>query len=444
MTSVKRLSNVVKDLIAAFAAGMFLCVPPTYGQVVTGSIVGTIIDSSGAVVPKAKVTVTDVDTNVNRGVPTDDSGYYSVPDLPPGAYKVAAEKEGFTRGIHTDITLFAAQTVRVDIILQPGSVTESVTVSGGTAPTLQTDTAQTGRDIDVATVEELPLSTGHNFQNLLNLSPGTEVAIRNHSFFYNPENSMSSPTNGVPGRSNTFNIEGINDNDHGTLLQPYIVPMEAIQEVAITSSNYDPAQGTALGSVVNVIIKSGSNRFHGEAYEFYTGNGLEARNFFDQGTNGNPFKFTHSVDNYYGGNVGGPIQKEKTFFFFSYLAHPQRLGNNYTFSVPTAAMKQGDFTDPALPVIYDPTTGDTADCFPGGNASLCGTGRTQIHSGGAPNMLAPDSVATTLMSHVTPPNANLNAPGLLKYQNNLIMSSVFRQDVYDITFKIDRYHLNPA
>jgi hypothetical protein len=416
---------------------MLLCVPPAYAQVVSGAIVGTITDSSGAVVPRAKVTVTDVDTNVSRGLTTDSSGYYSVPDLPPGPYKVSAEKEGFAIGIHTDITLFAASTARVDITLEPGSVTQSVTVSGGMVPKLQTETTQTGIAITNAQVEALPLIENHNFQNLLNLAPGTAVATRDHSTFYNAQDSMSSPTNGNPGRANTFNIEGINDNNRGSWLQSYIVPVEAIQEVDISSSNYDPAQGSALGTVANVIIKSGSNAFHGEAYEYYTGNGLDARSFFEVGVNGGPFKFAHSVDNYYGANLGGPIQKDKTFFFVDYLRHSQRLGNFYALSVPTMAMRAGDFSDPALPTIYNPATGDSADCFLGGNANLCGTGRMPFSGNNLSASLNP--IAESLISHVLPPNANLNAPGLGKYVNNLLVTNAFTKDLSDLDLKIDRY-----
>jgi Carboxypeptidase regulatory-like domain/TonB dependent receptor len=432
---MKRLS-LGKKLLVFLAVDLFLAALCTYGQVVSGTIVGTITDTSGAVIPQAKVTVTDVDTGVSRILTTDSSGNYSVPQLPPGPYKVTVEKRGFARGIHTGVTLFAASTARVNITLNPGSVTQTVTVNGAAAPLLQTDTAQTGRTITVAEVSQLPLTQGHNFQNLLNLDPGTAVAERNHSTFYNPQNSMSSPTNGTPSRANTFNIEGINDNERSGLLQTYILPMESIQEVAVTSSNYDPAQGTALGSVVNVIIKSGTNGFHGEGYEFYTANALEARSFFEVGTNGAPFKFPHSVDNYYGANLGGPIQRDKTFFFVDYLRHPQRLGNFYTFTVPTAAMRQGDFSDPALPTIYNPASGDLADCLQGGNASLCGTGRTPF-----PGNLIPASepVAERLLSHVLLPNANQNAPGLQKYENNLLISSAFIKNLSDLDAKIDRY-----
>ena len=436
----KSSNNLKTRLLVAVAVGLFLGVPPALAQVVTGSIVGTITDSSGAVVPAAKVTVTDLATNVPRVFTTDASGTYSVPDLPPGSYKVSAEKEGFTIGVHTDITLFAAQTVRVDISLQPGSVTQSVTVSGQATAMLQTDTAETGRDINTTQVEDLPLSQGHNFQNLLNLVPGIEPALRQHSTFLNPNNGMSAPAQGVPGRANNFAIEGINDMQHSGELPIYIPAMEAIQEVAVTATNYDPSQGAALGAVSNVIIKSGSNAFHGEAYEIYTGNVFDSRNFFAVGSGGKPYHMAHSVDNYFGGQVGGAIQKDKTFFFVDFFYHPTSVSSFFDFSVPTAALKQGLFTDPALPVIYDPTTGDEADCLPGGNAKLCGTGRTQIGaSAGTPNILTPTTQATNLLSHILPCAVCTTSTGAPNYVNNLPYNSPLVQNTPDLDVKIDRY-----
>jgi len=429
--------TTTRHLIAFLTAGLFLTALSGYGQVVNGVIVGTITDTSGAVVPETEVTVTEVNTGLSRVLTTDTSGYYSVTHLPPGTYKVSAQKQGFATDVHTGITLFADTTARVDITLQTGSVTQSVTVSAAGAPILQTETAHTGGTLEALQVSQLPLSTGHNFQNLLSILPGAGTTTRFHSVFYNPQNSMTTTFNGNAGRNNIFNIEGVSDNEVGGLLQAFIPPMEAIQEVNITASNYDPAEGAALGAVTNVIFKSGTNQFHGEAYEFYTGNALDARNFFYQGTGGAAFKFPHSVDNYFGGNVGGPIQKDKTFFFFNYLGHRQRTGTSYMLTVPTMAERAGDFSDPALPNIYDPATGDSADCLLGGNPSLCGTGRQQFTGNMIPASRL-DPVAQKLLSHVALPNANLTAPGLQKYQNNFVFSSAFVQNMSEFDVKIDR------
>ncbi|HEV2276107.1 MAG TPA: TonB-dependent receptor [Acidobacteriaceae bacterium] len=413
---------------------------PSHGQKVNGSIVGTVVDSSGASLPGAQVTITDTNTAVSRTFQTDASGYYSAPDLAPGTYQVSAEKAGFATAVHTGVSLFVDSIQRVDITLAPGTVTQTVNVSAA-PPVLQTDTADTGRQIETAQVSELPLSTGRNFQNLLNTVPGAGVAVRDHSTFFNPQNSMASAVNGNSSMYNDFDIEGIDDNQRTNLLQIYIPPIEAIQGVDITTSNYDPQQGSALGAVTNVILKSGTNQFHGEVYEFYTGNRLDARSYFNQGPNGQPYHFPHIVDNYFGGNLGGPIQKGKTFFFVSYLEHIQRTGETYTVSVPTAAMRRGDFSNPALTPIYDPMTGDSADCLPGGNAKLCGTGRTQFPGNIIPaNRISP--VALKLLSYVPLPNTNLSASGNLQFQQNLILSSVFSQSLPDVDVKIDRFFSN--
>ncbi|MDQ2774353.1 MAG: hypothetical protein M3Y57_05405 [Acidobacteriota bacterium] len=212
-------------------------------------------------------------------------------------------------------------TARIDIALQPGTLTQSVNVTEESEAVLQADTADTGRKIDTAQTQQLPLWQGRNFQNLLNLVPGAGVAQRDRSTFFNPQNSLASTVNGNASLYNDYDIEGIDDNQRTNLLQIYIPPIEEIQEVEITTSNYDPEQGSALGAVTNVILKSGSNQFHGEVYEFYQGNALDTRNFFQVGANGAPFHFPHIVDNYYGGNIGGPIRKQKTFFFVGYLEH---------------------------------------------------------------------------------------------------------------------------
>ena len=350
-----------------------------------------------------------------------------------------SRKRVLRQSVHSGITLYVGTTVRADAKLDPGAVTQTVNVSSEVTPELQTDTADTGRNIDTAPVSQLPLSTGRNFQSLLNTVPGAGYTVKDHSTFFNPQLSMATTVNGNSSMYNDFDIEGIDDNQRTNLLQIYIPPIEAIQEVHISTSNYDPQQGSALGAVTNVILKSGGNAYHGEVYYFYTGNALQARTYFQTTPN------HHAVDNYWGGNLGGPIQKDKMFFFASFLEHTQHIGEFYTVAVPTMAMRGGDFSDPVLAAVYDPMTGDTADCLPGGNAKLCGTGRQQFSYNGVLNVIPPsrlDPVALTLLSHVAPPNANQTASGVLKYQNNLNTSSLFTQNTPFIDTKIDRFFHN--
>lgn len=444
----------------SFVAAMLLCVSPAalFGQAVNGSIVGTVTDTSGGLIPSAQVTLTDVNTSINRTGRTDAAGYYSFPDVPPGTYKVTIEKSGFKKEVRSGIEVPVNATVRVDLALQVGEVTQEISVSS-TAPLLQTETAQTGGTLNAQQVSLLPLGTNRNFQNLVLLIPGNNgSADFNHSRFFNAQNTLNTEVNGTSSLSNNFQIEGVNDNERTGLLQVYVPAAEAIQEVNVNSSNYDAEQGTALGAVVNVIYKSGSNQFHGELYEIYKDGSLNARNFFSRGANGAPFVTPHLVNNYFGGNLGGPIRKGKTFFFFNYLHVGDHEGQFQTLSVPTAAMRAGDFSDPALDPIYDPSTGDTVDCFPGGNAKLCGNGRTQFmassnaaspnynpacaNAAGCPNIIPTarlDPIALKLIALVPLPNNNQNASGTAKYQNNFLESTRFTQDINQYDAKVDQY-----
>jgi len=437
LSHFRRSINTITRVLMAALVFSCLFAHTASAQKVNGSIVGTVVDPSGAAVSGAKVTITDVNTLVTQILETNASGNYTAPNLPPGTYKVTAVMSGFATSEHTGIELFVDSTQRVDVTLSTGTVTETIDVTSNSAPLLQTDTADTGRKLDAAPVSQLPLANGRNFQGLLNTVPGAGVAVKQHSTFFNPQGSMSSTINGNSSMYNDFSIEGIDDNQRTNLLQIYIPPIESIQEVDVTTSNYDPEQGSALGAVTNVILKSGGNKFHGEAYEFYTGNALDARTYFQRSSTGVPFTFPHIVDNYFGANISGPIPHTKTFFFFSYLQHQQRTGRNYLVGVPTAAIRTGDFSGAGLTQIYDPTTGDTKDCLPGGVASLCGTGRTPF-----PGNIIPASriskAAQNLLAYVPLPNTT----GTTLYQNNYQINSPFSQSTPDYDVKIDHFFPN--
>ncbi len=422
-------------VVCALCALILILQASANAQAVNGTVVGTVTDSTGAVMPDAHVTITEVNTNVSRSATTDANGYYSFPNLPPGNYKVRVEKQGFAAAQRSEVPLLVNSTVRVDLSLQPGQVTETIDVAS-TMPLLQTDTARTGATLTAAQASQLPLGNNRNFQNLLNLVPGATRSEFNHSRFFNPQNSLNNQVNGSSSLGNNFQFEGVNDNERTGLLQVYIPPAEAIQEVDVTTSNYDPEQGTALGAVTNVIFKSGTNQFHGSVYEIWRGDRLDARNYFDYGKAGQPFVKPRLVTNYYGGTIGGPIIKNKTFFFFDFLRTTDHEGQFQRFGVPTITMKNGDFSDPALSKIFDPQTGDTVDCLPGGNASKCGEGRTQFPGNRIPlNRI--DPIAAALLGLVPAPNANFGAPGTQKYSQNFLETTNFLQDNKSFDVKID-------
>lgn len=208
-------------------------------QAVNGTVVGSVTDSTGAILPGATVTITDTGTNTSRSITTDANGYYAFPNLMPGNYRVSVEKQGFATVARSGVTLSVNNTVRVDLSLQPGQVTETINVAS-TLPLLQTDTAKTGTTLSAAQASQLPLGNNRNFQNLLNLVPGTTQSEFNHSRFFNPQNSLNNQVNGSSSLANNFQFEGVNDNERTGLLQVYIPPVEAIQEVDVTTSNYDP------------------------------------------------------------------------------------------------------------------------------------------------------------------------------------------------------------
>jgi hypothetical protein len=331
-------------LLSGLASGL-------YAQAVTASLVGTITDSSGAVVPGAKVTITEVNTGLSRRMETNASGNYSFPALEPGTYRVSVEQAGFRTAVKEGVDLLVNTTVRADLVLQPGAVTEQITVTAE-VPILQTDRADTGRKIEAVQMVNMPLSYNRNFQALLNLVPGTTRAFQSNSEFFNSQGALNMQVHGVGLRGNNVQIEGVDNNQYSTALTVLIPPIEALETVDISTSNYEAELGRAGGAVTNIRLKSGTNELHGAAYAFHANSAMSARETFLP---------TKPVTTYnsYGFNLGGPIRKNRTFFFGDFLQIKDRRGDGYIISVPTAPLRAGDFSS-VLPgvVIYDPATGN--------------------------------------------------------------------------------------
>jgi hypothetical protein len=319
-------SRCLSGLIAIASAACL------YGQAVNGSLVGTVTDASGAVMPLAKVTILEVNTGVGRATTTSDSGNYVFPEV---------TREG--------IDILVNTTVRVDLAVPLGDVNEIVTVAAS-ASLLQTDRADTGRKIETVQVEAMPLGTNRNFQNLLSLVPGATRAFNAHSQFFNAVQSLQTEVNGQPRMGNNLQLEGIDDNERTGLLQMIIPPIEAIQAVDVSTSNFEAELGRATGAVTNVILKSGTNRMHGEAYEFFKNSALNARNFFDP-------SIAHLAYNYFGGNFGAPIVRNKLFIFGDYLKVLDHESNVNLLSIPTTDFRTGNLAATTTP-IYDPATGN--------------------------------------------------------------------------------------
>jgi len=391
--------------LAAFSA-------PVTGQAVNATMLGTVADSSGAAVSGAKVTITEVKTGVSRSTTTNEDGNYQFPDLPPGQYEVAVEQQGFKKAVRSGVDVLVNSDVRVNISLQPGTVQQTVEVIAD-VPILQTDRADVGAKLETRQVVDLPLGNNRNFQNLINLVPGATRAHRVHSEFFNSQDSLSTEVNGQTRLFNNLQIEGVDDNERTGLLQIYIPPAEAIQTVDVSTSNYTAEFGRAGGAVTNVILKSGTNAFHGAAYEFNRVSALAAVPFF-QNTKITPKAPT--TYNYYGGNIGGPILRNKLFFFGDILRIDDSRGKFDILTLPRDDFRSGNF-GAVSQAIYDPYQTDPADPTHGtlvldasGNPIPVAPGsRTQF-----PNNMIPASRISPLALKILAlvPHTNVPSPGL--------------------------------
>ena len=311
---------------------------PARGQAVNATLLGSVTDASGAAVGGAKITITEVKTGIVHSATTNESGNYEVPDLAPGLYEVTAEKQGFKKEARKGVEVLVNTDTRVNLALEVGTEQDTVVVTAE-IPILQTDRADVGAKMESRQVTDLPLGNNRNFQNLINLVPGATRAHRVHSEFFNAQDSLSTEVNGQTRLFNNLQIEGVDDNERTGLLQIYIPPAEAIQTVDVSTSNYTAEFGRAGGAVTNVILKSGANDFHGAAYEFNRISALAAIPFF-QNTAITPKAST--TYNYYGGNVGGRILKNKLFFFGDILRIDDARGKFDLLSLPTDAFRSGN------------------------------------------------------------------------------------------------------
>jgi hypothetical protein len=317
-------------------------------QAVTGTLLGNITDTSGAPVPGATVTAIETQTNTTRSTVTNEAGNYIFSSLRNGTYSVNAELQGFRKVVRENVRVDVNTTMRVDLTLELGQLTEAVTVAAET-PILQTDRTDTGRLLESKVVTELPLGFNRNFQNLLVTVPGATRPFRPHSQFFNSQDSLSTEINGQPRMANNTLIEGL-DNNQKTGLNSVIIPAaDALETVSISTSNYDAEFGRSGGAITNVTLKSGTNDFRGSG--FFFGN-TEATNASDYFTHLKaPTTFAQG-----GFTLGGPIVRDRFFFFGDYQRTIDNLGYVVRATVPTMAMRNGDFSAVSNG-IYDPLTG---------------------------------------------------------------------------------------
>ena len=322
-----------------------------FAQAVTATILGTVTDSSGAVVPDAKVTATEKTTNVDTVRQTNSSGNFEFPNLAPGTYVVTVQRAGFAKAVTTTLDVAVNSSVRANLTLQAGGDNQQVTVQAVNSA-LQTDRADVTTNIDAREAQDLPnTAENQNYQALTSLAPGVTLAKHNQGAAFDAQESMAFQVNGQSMFANNTQFEGVDDNERTGLLQIYLPSAQAIQAVNISTSNYAPEFGRAGGAVTNVILRSGSNQFHGSVFEYNEVAALEARGYFNsQGVKAG------LTNNYYGATIGGPIRHDRTFFFADFLMYDNHNENHNVVSVPTAAFRAGDFTSVKNKVV-DPNTG---------------------------------------------------------------------------------------
>lgn len=330
---------------------------PADGQVLYGSIVGTVEDPSGAVVPGAAITISNTATGQVREVAADSQGRYTVVSVTAGAYNVTVTAPGFRTATRTGVEVTINSVTRVEVRLEVGQVSDQVTVSAAAA-SLQTDRADTRAEIGSRTVVELPLPGYRNFQSMINLVPGATPAALQNSVGVSPQRSLTTNVNGTNRNNNNTRIDGAMNVyiwlPHHTLYNP---PVESIETVNVTTSSFDAEQGMAGGAAVTVATKSGTNDLHGSAYWYHDNQHLYARPFFYRINDKRP-PLPKSIVNIPGGTIGGPVVKNKLFYFFSYERTSERTGQFGNYNVPTQAMRQGDFSAfSSLGNVYDPFTG---------------------------------------------------------------------------------------
>ncbi|HZQ51870.1 MAG TPA: TonB-dependent receptor [Bryobacteraceae bacterium] len=379
---------MLRRFVALFVSALWVLLSGSQlsAQVLYGSIVGTVTDQSGAVVPDARVRIINPSTGEGREVSTDNAGTYIIGNVVPGTYNVTVAKSGFRMHTKTGVAATANTVSRVDVQLELGSQTQQVTVESS-ATMLQTDKADVHTDLNPQELSNLPLPNYRNYQSLFNLVPGATPTQFQNSVTDTPQRSLTTNVNGTNRNNNTTRIDGAGDVfvwlPHNTV---YVPPEETIETVNIATDSFDAEQGMAGGASVTVITKSGTNQMHGLGFAYWDDNRLEARNFFYYGK-GTPF----SLHNIEGGTISGPIVKDKLFYFGSWEGTWERENYSSLFTVPTAAQRLGDFSGYST-TIYNPSSGNSA-----------GKGRTPF-----PNNIVPASsispIAQQLQSLIPLPN----------------------------------------
>lgn len=451
-------SSLCLALIVALVAP-----PKAEAQVLYGSIVGNVKDATGAVVPRATVSITNKQTNQSRETATDDTGSYTFTDVQTGAYSMRVSQQGFKTFEKTDLAVSLNTVTRVDVNLEVGAMTQTVTVTGE-APALQTDTSEVHVDVSTTELTNLPVPLGRNYQQIYRALPGFAPPMNSHSIPTNPSRSLEFAVNGTSDNQNNTRIDGVSTyNIQLPHVASYVPTLESIQEVNVVTNSFDAEQGFAGGAAINVQTRSGGNQMHGSLFEYNSNNHLKAWPMEFDNASANTGNKPKTIYNQYGGSVGGPIKKDKLFYFVSYEGTGDHRGVQRRVTVPSAAMKTGDFSsvlgDPVCssaagefdvcgadfttPMMVQTTEGATVPeldnmIFDPTTGNADGTGRQVFSYQGNVNVIPPsqfDPAVQKMLALLPDPNV----AGRTDRTNNYFVSAPFIFDRHQVDSKFD-YH----
>ena len=379
-------------------------------QVLYGSVVGSISDQSGAVIPGAAVRIIDQSEGQVRSTSTNDEGAFSIPSVLPGTYQVEVTAKGFRTYRRSAVAVSINTVSRIDVQLELGQVGETVMVTAQAA-SLQADKADVHVELSSRTITQLPLPGYRNFQTLVNLVPGATPAAYQNAVIGSPGRALATNINGTTNANNNTRLDGASNMRASLPWQIlYVPPAESIESVNIATNNFDADQGFAGGAAISIATKSGSNDVHGVMFEHHSDSAMYAKNFFYPAGQRTP----KNIINIFGGTLGGPIRHDKLFFFGSYEGMRERTNSSGLYTIPTDAQRAGDFSAFGT-VLYDPLTGKPD-----------GSGRTPFAGMTIPQQRQ-SAAAQKLESLIPEPNR----PGAV---SNYFASapSVFNRDNYDL------------
>jgi len=350
---MKRLfGSCVLGAVWVSLSTLVVWVQPAQAQILQGSITGNVTDASQAAVVGAKVVATERTTNFTRDTVTNGAGAYNLPTLPPGSYNVAVSAPSFQTSTITGVRVSPEEVTRTNVTLTIGQLSQNVEVTAE-ANTLQTDRADIRDDVTIRTLQNVPVPIGRNYQMLFITVPGVSPPTNSNSFTANSNRGLIISVNGGNTGTNTVRVDGTGTYDMTALNEPQFIPaLEEIENVSLSGNSFDAEQQSG-GGAVNITIKSGTNAIHGVLFEDHTDQHMEAYPWASDRTKANPVY----INNQFGGTIGGPIKKDKLFYFASFEGTGLIQHAPFLAEVPTATMRNGILSADPNP-IYDPKTGD--------------------------------------------------------------------------------------